>query len=83
MSTRNNLNKNLNGLEGVNAQRVPLWRYFANPALLIGLVLFLGLILAVLLGPIWGMYDPYLVAQSTRPYYDSDLKEMVSPPFEP
>lgn len=83
MSNRKNLNKNLNDLESIQAPRISLWRFFANPPLLIGLLLFFGLMMVVLFGPVWGTYDPYLVAQSTRSYYDSELKEMVSPPFEP
>ena len=54
-----------------------------NPSLIFGALVLLTLIIIVLFGPGWGSYDPYLVAQSARPHYDSQLKEMVSPPFEP
>lgn len=83
MSTGRNLDNDLNGLESIQAPRIPVRKLFAHPPLLIGFLLFLGLILIVLFGPNWGTYDPYLVAQSTRPYYDAERKELVSPPFEP
>ncbi len=54
-----------------------------NPSLIFGLFVLLLLVIVVLFGQSWGSYDPYLVAQSARPYYDAELKEMVSPPFEP
>lgn len=54
-----------------------------NPSLIFGLLVLLALTIIVLFGQTWGSYDPHLVAQSARPHYDSELKEMVSPPFEP
>jgi len=54
-----------------------------NPSLIFGGLVLLILIIIVLFGSSWGSYDPYLVAQSARPYYNSAIKEMVSPPFEP
>ena len=54
-----------------------------NPSLIFGGLVLLTLIIIVLFGSSWGSYDPYLVAQSERPHYDPELKEMVSPPFEP
>ena len=69
--------------ENRRRNRLLLRQMFANPSLLFGLTVLLILIVIVLFGSRWGSYDPYLVAQSARPYYDSERKEMVSPPFEP
>ncbi len=69
--------------ENRRRNRLLMRQMFANPSLLFGLAVLLTLILIVLFGQRWGSYDPYLVAQSARPYYNSELKEMVSPPFEP
>lgn len=57
-----------------------LWQY---PPLLLGLLVLLGLLIVVLFGPTWGSYDPYLVAQSQRPYYNTELGKMITPPFPP
>ena len=56
---------------------------FSNPSLVFGLIVLTILIIIVLFGSSWGSYDPYLVAQSARPYYDTEKKEMIAPPFEP
>ncbi len=64
-------------------RRLVLRHTFSNPSLLFGLFVLLLLAVMVLFGPNFGKYDPYLVAQSARPYYDVQRKEMVSPPFPP
>ncbi len=69
--------------ENRRRNRLLMRQMFSNPSLLFGLFVLLAMIMIVLFGQRWGSYDPYLVAQSARPYYDSELKEMVSPPFEP
>lgn len=69
--------------ENRKRNRLLMRQMVRNPSLIFGLLVFLALVVIVLFGQTWGSYDPYLVAQSARPYYDAELKEMVSPPFEP
>jgi peptide/nickel transport system permease protein len=58
------------------------WRQVLSyPPLVLGIVIVSGLILVIWFAPQWSSYDPYLITQTLRPYYDATLKEMVTPPF--
>jgi len=54
---------------------------FSYPPLVLGILIVIGLIVVVWFAPQWSSYDPYLITQSQRPYYDSSAKQMVIPPF--
>ena len=69
--------------ENRKRNRLLMRQMVKNPSLIFGFLVLLILTVIVLFGQTWGSYDPYLVAQSARPYYDAELKEMISPPFEP
>jgi len=58
------------------------WRQILSyPPLTLGIILLLVLIFVVWFAPSLANYDPYLITQSQRPYYDADLKKLISPPF--
>lgn len=60
------------------------WRHlWQSPPLLIGLIIMLGLLIIMLFGPLFVDFDPYITAQAVLPHWDSELNEMVIPPFEP
>jgi len=54
---------------------------FSYPPLVLGILIVAGLIAVVWFAPQWASYDPYLITQSSRPYYDASIKKLVSPPF--
>ena len=83
MSNRPDPRTKVGEIEGLKVSGLPVWKILTHPPLLLGLVLFVGLIVIVLFGPTWGTYDPYLVAQSSRPYYDPETSKLISPPFMP
>ncbi len=59
------------------------WRQILSyPPLIIGFILVLALIFVIWFAPSLASYDPYLITQSQRPYYDSEIKKLISPPFE-
>jgi len=58
------------------------WKQVVSyPPLVVGILIVTGMILVVWFAPQLSSYDPYLVTQSARPYYDATIKELVSPPF--
>ncbi|HSM72788.1 MAG TPA: ABC transporter permease subunit [Anaerolineales bacterium] len=58
------------------------WRQVLSyPPLVLGILIVSGLILVIWFAPQWSSYDPYLITQTLRPYYDATLKKMVTPPF--
>ncbi len=60
------------------------WRDFLfNLPLLLGSFIVLGLILAVLFGPLWATHDPHITALSVIPHFDAEIGAMVRPPFPP
>jgi len=60
------------------------WRHlWQSPLLLIGLIIMIGLLIIVLFGPLFVDFDPYITAQAVLPHWDSELKQMIIPPFEP
>ncbi|MCI0579373.1 MAG: ABC transporter permease subunit, partial [Chloroflexi bacterium] len=63
--------------------RLRLRTMTANLPLMVGLAIALGFTLVVLFGPLWASYDPYITIQTTLPHYDSELNQMVQPPFPP
>ena len=69
--------------ENRKRNRLLMRQMVKNPSLIFGFLVLFALIVIVLVGQRWGSYDPYLVAQSSRPYYDAEIKEMIAPPFEP
>ena len=61
--------------ENRKRNRLLMRQMVKNPSLIFGLLVLFSLIVIVLVGQRWGSYDPYLVAQSSRPYYDAEIKE--------
>ena len=55
-----------------------VWSY---PPLILGFILVLALIFVIWFAPTLASYDPYLITQSQRPYYDVEIKKLISPPF--
>jgi peptide/nickel transport system permease protein len=61
---------------------VTLRQILSYPPLTLGLILVLALVFVVWFAPNLSSYDPYLITQSQRPYYDAEIKKLISPPFE-
>lgn len=57
------------------------WQVLSYPPLIIGILIVVGLIAVVWFAPSWSSYDPYLITQSQRPYYDSSIQKLIKPPF--
>lgn len=58
------------------------WRQVISyPPLVLGIIIVTGLILVIWFAPQWSSYDPYMVTQSARQYYDPTLKKLIKPPF--
>ena len=59
------------------------WRQILSyPPLTLGIILVLGLVFVIWFAPSLASYDPYLITQSQRPYYDAEIKKLISPPFD-
>ena len=63
--------------------RLRLYHFTRNGPFMIGFIISLILIFLVLFGPLVVEHDPNITAQTIIPYYDAELKEMISPPFLP
>ena len=58
------------------------WRQVISyPPLVLGILIVTGLILVIWFAPQWSSYDPYMVTQSARQYYDPSIKKLIKPPF--
>jgi len=58
------------------------WRQVISyPPLVLGILIVTGLILVIWFAPQWSSYNPYMVTQSARQYYDPSIKKLVKPPF--
>lgn len=57
--------------------------FILNLPLVVGLIVVLGLVLIIMLGPLWAIHDPHITTQAFIPYYDADLRELIKPPFPP
>lgn len=70
--------------EPVDARKRSLIRaIFRNFPLMLGSLIVLGLLLAVLFGPLWAPYNPYIAGEHIVPHYDSQKGEWISPPLAP
>lgn len=54
-----------------------------NVPLVLGLLIFLGLFLVVLFGPLWARENPYIAGKHIVPHYDKAKDEWISPPLAP
>lgn len=54
-----------------------------NLPLLLGSLIVAGLIAIVLIGPLFSSQDPFVTTIPVVPYWDSENKELVTPPFSP
>ncbi len=54
-----------------------------NFPLLFGGVIVIGMFLAVLFGPVWAPFNPYIAGQHIVPHYDSATETWISPPLSP
>lgn len=60
------------------------WRHVIfNPALMLGTLMTLILLVTVLFGPLLVPHDPYITTQSVLPHFDTETNKMVTPPFAP
>ncbi len=67
----------------IRGRGLKLRHFWQSPPLLVGSIILIGLLVIILFGPLMVDFDPYITAQAVLPHWDSDLNEMVIPPFEP
>jgi len=58
-----------------------LKQVLSYPPLVLGILIVAGLIVVIWFAPQWSSFNPYLITQSSRPYYDASAKKLISPPF--
>lgn len=61
-------------------RRRRIWR---NRPLILGMMIVIGLLVAILAGPLIAPHNPHLTVQATLPYFDAELGDVVRPPFPP
>ncbi len=61
-------------------RRRRIWR---NRPLILGMIIVIGLLLVILIGPLIAPHNPHLTVQATLPYFDAELGDIVRPPFPP